>query len=121
MCGCASVAEIKAAAEAVEVPETPPQLTIKPELLIIQPLTDRPAVKTNGDLEEWAEITDDDAKRDRRQLELLVTAEEQREHNQAEINAKYEEKKTKAKDAVEKINEVSNKARGSWWKKFNPF
>lgn len=121
MSACASVTEIKAAAKAIEVPDTPPQLTIKPELLEVQPLTERPAVVKNEDLAEWAEITDDDHKRDRKQLELLVVAEKQRDHNQNEINLKYEEKKAKAKEAVEKINEISNSGRGSWWKKFNPF
>ena len=102
--------------------ESPPvQLTIDPDLLALSPLTKRPEVVDGDSLEDWAVITDEDGKRDRKQLTLLIGAEKQRQHGQDQINEAALEKAIKARETIDKINATEVKTEPSWWRKFSPF
>ena len=85
-------------------------------MLAIQPLTARPAVRTNGDLEDWAVITDADHRRDRGQLQQLVGAVRQRDLDQDELDALAAENAKLQADAIKAANEESAVVKRPFWK-----
>lgn len=88
-----------------------PRLKISPDLLSVQNLTPRPSVDTNGDLEDWAEITDTDHRRDRGHLNQLVGAVKQQEIDQEDLDALALENAELKREAIEKANEATVKQR----------
>ena len=104
----------------VTVEAIPTRLEIEQSLLAVNPLTPRPNVDTNGDLEDWAEITNADHRRDRGQLQQLVGAVKQRDRDQEALDELARENAQLKKEQIEAA-EAEAKIKRPFWKAFGLF
>ena len=114
--GCNTTKQI-VSYQAYSKPDAREVITVKPELLDVKPLSDRPPATDYPSLHQRGIIIATDLIRDRGQLIQLVGAVKQREHSEAQIVAAEKARAAEVDALIIQLNENEAKRAKPWFKR----